>query len=90
MYVVKNVDVNLVTLPLWFLLGVKVWNDKMDFNPIAGTCVFNAFSYFRLWHLLRSVEIKKKILSFSIIEILSEGSGQFRIPRHFLTIYQGT
>ena len=43
MYVVKNVDVNLVTLPLWFLLGVKVWNDKLDFNPIAGTCVFNVF-----------------------------------------------
>ena len=64
MYVVKNVDVNLVTLPLWFLLGVKVWNDKMDFNPIAGTCVFNVFSYFRLWHLLRSVEIKKDPLLF--------------------------
>ena len=64
MYVVKNVDVNLVTLPLWFLLGVKVWNDKMDFNPIAGTCVFNVFLYFRLWHLLCSVEIKKDPLLF--------------------------
>ena len=88
MYVVKNVDVNLVTLPLWFLLGVKVWNDKMDFNPVAGTCVFNVF--FQTLTLTAQCRNQKKILSFSIIEILSEGNGQVRIPRHFLTIYQCT